>query len=370
LQLPTKTCSVSNHSLGSIPISNYFPIIADWISATVLQRSQQLIFDQNAVIATDIGVIRGENQDRVAALHVPIGIRPFVCFALSDGMGGMRDGGECATTAVAAFFESLINNSGMDGQRKLSLAIRAANDTVYQTWQGKGGATLSAILIESEQSIHIANVGDSRVYALDSDWKTLRRLTIDDNLKEAFGGTDNGLVQFIGIGKSLVPRIEQLPPTVSTLVITSDGAHYFDANTFDRLLVNAAEPLRATERLLALARWLGGPDNASVAAFKVSDVLKSLRSSTRSKLPTMWSGISQLHLDNSRTANNSKVDPTHQSEPQLGTASKQSAAQPPIGTQPRRQTSKRKIKVEKRNDPDTQLEINISSNENDDASDS
>jgi serine/threonine protein phosphatase PrpC len=193
LQLLAKTCSVSNQSLGSSPIPNYFPIIADWMSATVLHRSRQLIFDQKAVIATDIGVIRNENQDRIAALHVPIGTRPFVCFALSDGMGGMKDGGECATTALAAFFESLINNSGMDGQRKLNLATRAANEAVFQTWQGKGGATLSAILIENDQSIHIANVGDSRVYALDSDWRTIRRLTIDDNLKEAFGGSDNGL---------------------------------------------------------------------------------------------------------------------------------------------------------------------------------
>jgi serine/threonine protein phosphatase PrpC len=371
LQLVAKQCSVSNQSHWSRPIPNHFPIIADWISTTVLHRSQQLIFDQKAVIATDLGVIRSENQDRVAVLHVPTGKRPFVCFALSDGMGGMKDGGECATSALAAFFESLIDNSGMDGQRKLHLATRAANDAVFQVWQGKGGATLSAILIETDQSVHIANVGDSRVYALAGDSKTVRRVTVDDNLKEAFGGTDHGLVQFIGIGKSLLPKIEQLPPTVSTLVITSDGAHYFDQHTFDRLLVNAAEPLRVAERLLALARWLGGPDNASVAAFKVSDVLNSLRT-PRSKLPTIWSGVSQLHLDNSRLDESSKIAPSPQPEPQRKSElePQQSPEPSPAATESQRHSSKRKIRLKKKNEPDAQLEINISSDGNDDASDS
>jgi PPM family protein phosphatase len=346
-------------------ISNYLPTINDWIDSTLLQRSQQQILNHKAVLSTDVGLIRKENQDRVAALQVSTGSNPFVCIALSDGMGGMKDGGPCATTTLAAFFDSLIENSKLTGAAKLEVAVRVANDEVFRNWQGKGGATLSAVLIEANQLFHVANVGDSRIYVVDKEWETIRRVTVDDSLKEAFGGEDRRLVQFIGIGNSLLPRIDRVPSSADTFVVTSDGAHYFNQLVFDDLILKAGEPLRAAERLVALARWLGGPDNASVAAFKAIDVVHNL---TNAKAPfaTMWSGISQLHIPISPiifNASNAEPQPTS-THPSIETQ------QTPSAVAQKRSSPKRKIKMTKKSTPDNQLEINISSDENDDASDS
>jgi PPM family protein phosphatase len=275
-------------------------------------------------------------------------------------MGGMKDGGACATVSIAAFFSALISASELEPQRKLHIATNIANETVYRTWQGRGGATLSAVLIEGSQSIFVTNVGDSRVYALDTEWSKLIRLTVDDNLKEAFGGADRGLVQFIGIGKSLIPNVQKVSAGLNSFFVTSDGAHYFDEAIFEKLLLSATEPLRATDRLLALARWLGGPDNASVAAFTVSHLLDKLNRVNRS-LPTVWSGYSQLHLQRAPskvlTADSPPNQPANEQveHPQ---ATKQKTA------------TKRKSKTSKKVAQGDQLEIKISSDEGEDAADS
>jgi serine/threonine protein phosphatase PrpC len=329
------------------------------MDGTVLQRSRQTLFDDKAIIVSDIGLLRTENQDRVAALRVSDGPRPFVCFALSDGMGGMKDGGPCATVTVAAFFSSLIAASELEPQQRLHMSTNVANEAVYKQWQGRGGATLSAILIEDGNSVYVSNVGDSRVYALNAEWTKLTRLTVDDNLKEAFGGADRGLVQFIGIGNSLVPNVQHVPAGFDSFFITSDGTHYFDERIFEQLLLHATEPLRATDRLLALARWLGGPDNASVAALTLSNLLNKLDRESGS-LPTVWSGNSQLHLQRIR-------DRTPSTEPPLSQTANERDR--PNATKQRTAT-KRKIKIAKKTAPESQLEIKISSDEGEDASDS
>jgi hypothetical protein len=52
----------------------------------------------------------------------------------------MRDGGKCATLAVSSFFYALISNRGAETEKRAEAAIAYAN--------GKGDATLSAILVE------------------------------------------------------------------------------------------------------------------------------------------------------------------------------------------------------------------------------
>jgi serine/threonine protein phosphatase PrpC len=345
-----------------------FEPIKEWLTVAAQQRSQQLIFDSKVALSTDVGLKRNENQDRVAALQISSGLhhgRSFVCIAVSDGMGGMLDGGECATSTIAALFASLIRNADQAGLRKLLFATQDANVEVNKVWRGKGGATLSAALVEADGSLHCANVGDSRIYALEQSRTNIRRVTIDDSLKEAFGGQGRELVQFIGIGPALVPRVETLPRELDSLFITSDGAHYFDQVVFRDLILQAADPVRATERIVALARWLGGPDNASVAAFRISDVLSAIKHSKASVMPTMWSGTSQLRIakanfPEAKSPGDATLPPT--------SAETTEAKQPFEGRS--RSTSRRKINLPKKKPQENQLEINISTDENDDAADS
>src|SRR5579871_5639257 len=75
--------------------------VAAWLSRPVPERAQNQCFDLPAILATDIGLKREENQDRVAALRLSAkqSSLPIIAVVVADGMGGMRDGARCATLA-------------------------------------------------------------------------------------------------------------------------------------------------------------------------------------------------------------------------------------------------------------------------------
>ncbi len=164
--------------------------IETWLSRSVPGRAINQCFDLPVILATDIGLQRSENQDRVAALRISAKAssdRPMIVVAVADGMGGMRDGSKCATLAMASFFYALIRYRSYEIERRATSSIKYANDTVFRFAGGKGGATLSAVLLDSELQPFIVHLGDSRIYSFGGGAK-VERLTTDDSLAEAVGG--------------------------------------------------------------------------------------------------------------------------------------------------------------------------------------
>jgi serine/threonine protein phosphatase PrpC len=240
--------------------------VASWLFRPVPDRAQNQCFDFPAILASDIGLQRKENQDRVAALRLSArhGSQPVVAVVVADGMGGMRDGAKCATLAVSSFFYALVRHRHQALEQRAAAAIAHANDAVYAFASGRGGATFSALLFDAGAPPIIINLGDSRIYACGKGVK-VERLTVDDSLEEAVGGHGRELLQFVGMGAGLRPHIRAVPSGVVELALTTDGIHYIDADTLASVLFHAPEPKAAADRLSALARWCGGHDNASVA---------------------------------------------------------------------------------------------------------
>lgn len=223
-------------------------------------------------LGTDIGANRSENQDRVLgfqSFHPTFGPATFVA-ALADGMGGMVDGSECATLALRTFTEEFLQPGHGSLALKLTLSAAKANELVYERYKGRGGSTLSAIALSSDGSAVGLNVGDSRIYS--SSAAGVSALTVDDTLSAAFGGEGQGLLQFIGLGPGLRSHLIEVPTSTHMLFLTSDGVHFPEKRTFAELLGRSPDPKSAAERSLALARWLGSPDNASIIAIVLDDV--------------------------------------------------------------------------------------------------
>ncbi len=85
--------------------------LARWLARSSAKSGINRPEDLNAVLSTDIGLVRAENQDLIAAIRVntPSNVgNPFFAMALLDGMGGMQDGKQCATIALSNLFYSLI----------------------------------------------------------------------------------------------------------------------------------------------------------------------------------------------------------------------------------------------------------------------
>lgn len=235
-----------------------------------------------AALATEVGDVRSENQDRViiARGRDKLG-KPYVIAALADGIGGMREGSECAALTLGCLLSSIAteSQSTVDPRNWLLNGINKANDEVHAWQHGEGGSTLAAVLATSSGAIFWSSVGDSRVYH--ANGSKLTQLSTDDTIAGQLGrGANVGfeqskLIQFIGTGNPLEASVSEIDKSMGgSLFITTDGVHYLDSTPwFAQLIKHASDPGLRVRRLVELSKWCGGQDNASVAMISLGDKL-------------------------------------------------------------------------------------------------
>lgn len=270
-----------------------------WLSRGVADKSSGSTARSSVAIATDIGLVRKENQDRVACMTFSPKANqgfPFFVVALSDGMGGMKNGAQCASRTIATFFSSLVRHKSASLIERMQNAAIDANENVFTYSGGYGGATLTAVLISLDGSAISLNVGDSRIYAESGvERKILDRLTVDDSLEEMVGGHGRDLLQYIGMGEGLKAHVKYVTPDFDKLLLTSDGVHFVHQKAMEDVFINSLDPSQAVSRLSALARWSGGPDNASLAVLSIAKIENLLRESDTESLD-VWDAFSELNL--------------------------------------------------------------------------
>lgn len=252
-----------------------------WLSQNGLDLSINAASGIPVVVGTDKGLVRSENQDRVAVMRVNSTVgsnSPFVVVALVDGMGGMVDGRKCAIHALSAFLNATIRFRHEPPEARLRTAAKIANNFVFEFSKGKGGATLSALLVSNDTRIATLNIGDSRIYATleKSGNEIVSRLTVDDSLEEAVGGNGKELLQFIGMGEGLIPHVDLVPWKANRILITSDGVHFVSNDVLCEILLQSPRELDVAEELLTFARRRGAPDNASLAVLSLPKLRDSI----------------------------------------------------------------------------------------------
>lgn len=201
------------------------------------------------------GLVRKENQDRVAAARWTAGAEVRWALAVADGIGSGKAGGAAACTAVAAFLSAIIGSGGSNPSRELAVAGEHANDAIHRRWRGREGATLS-VLLQTGNGAWLLNVGDSRIYGIKTNEVSL--LTRDDVLAALPGQ----LLQFIGMGKDMTAHVMPIPPGYTQILITSDGVHGYVEPLLPQLVKTAAGDARLlVDRLTRVSLWCGGADN-------------------------------------------------------------------------------------------------------------
>lgn len=265
------------------------PILQQHLIAWFLRRTPQSgvrrVDPLSGAVASDIGMVRSENQDRVALFRSKDKYgRVFVVAALADGIGGMRDGAKCAATTLGCFLGSLAEEASDtdDTCLWLNLAVKHTNLMVHSKFDGNGGSTLAAVILREGGKAFWLNVGDSRIYS--SKGSILSQLSVDDTIAGQLGKSEpanigqSRLIQFIGIGDSLELQIEPLDTvTTEAVLLTSDGIHFIASspNWLGLIVGNASEPGLCVRRLTELSKWCGGPDNASAAIIQVASATKA-----------------------------------------------------------------------------------------------
>jgi len=271
-----------------------------WFSRPTPARGAGNFWDMPVALHTYIGMVRDENQDRVAAMRVNATSstgKPFLVIAIADGMGGLRDGGQCATLALSAFFNTVIQLRHSAPKDRMLMAANAANLSVHEFSGGRGGSTLSAILVSIDDDPIGINIGDSRIYATvpENQETTVIRLTVDDSLKEAVGGDGTELLQFVGMGEGLIPHICQIPNDATRILITSDGIHFVRHESLCDVLLHTRDRSELADRLITLATWSGAPDNASLAISNLPELIQAL-ATDRVTAVEIWDAFSALHI--------------------------------------------------------------------------
>ncbi len=143
-----------------------------------------------------LGAVRQRNEDSCLVFSTGAGghfsLMPFGLYIVADGMGGHTNGHVASKTAsrVAAryileriYLPLLHDDSGLNQtpiQEVLVNAVQAANTAVFQADLDSDSGTTLTIALVMGRRLHVAHVGDSRLYLLDNN--ELRPVTSDHTL--------------------------------------------------------------------------------------------------------------------------------------------------------------------------------------------
>lgn len=127
---------------------------------------------------TDIGMHRKMNQDCFYVSEWPVGNLPNL-FIVADGMGGHNAGEYASRHAVNTMAANAKESCLKQPSDVLKDAIEEANkELLRQATQdasmwGMGTTVVAAVILE--QSLHVANVGDSRLYLVNDKMSQVTR---------------------------------------------------------------------------------------------------------------------------------------------------------------------------------------------------
>ena len=231
-----------------------------------------------AYAATDIGKKRRTNQDYAFASREPVGPLPNL-YMVADGMGGHNAGDFASRCAVETVVESL---SGAVGEpiSALRTAIADANAVVnvignrQEEMRGMGTTLVAAVYLEGK--LHVANVGDSRLYVIGD---TIRQVTRDHSLVEEMirmGGLDpekakdhpdkHVITRAIGIRATVKADFfsEDLADGEKVLLCSDGLSNMLSDSEIYKIVKEAADPEEGARALIQAANQNGGEDNIAV----------------------------------------------------------------------------------------------------------
>lgn len=236
---------------------------------------------------TDIGMRRHMNQDYVFASENAIGKFPNL-FIVADGMGGHRAGDYASRVCVKTVIESVQNSTLKTYIGILEEAIGVANRRLFEDAASnndlKGmGTTLVVAVVLKDNTLYVANVGDSRLYLVDEE--EIRQITEDHSLVEEMvkngeierseakvHPNKNVITRAIGTSKHVVADYfeVQLKPG-DKILLCSDGLSNMLEDREMWYIMNrySNDTARAVEELVKKANINGGKDNISAVLVQV-----------------------------------------------------------------------------------------------------
>ena len=181
---------------------------------------------------------RSENQDSYGAMQTSRGYLVTVC----DGMGGGPGGKTASSIAVNEILTGI--SEGADDETVVNViikAVRRANMAIIEAGNEnpelKGMGSTATVLLISENSAHVAHVGDSRIYQFRGKKKVFRtddHSMVFDLVKQKviteeqarLSAQSNVITRALGMRPDIEVEVHELPfKKGDRFLLCSDGIH-------------------------------------------------------------------------------------------------------------------------------------------------
>lgn len=243
---------------------------------------------------------RSENQDSYGAMQTSRGYLVTVC----DGMGGGPGGKTASSIAVNEILAGI--SEGADDETVVNViikAVRRANMAIIEAGNEnpelKGMGSTATVLLISENSAHVAHVGDSRIYQFRGKKKVFRtddHSMVFDLVKQKviteeqarLSAQSNVITRALGMRPDIEVEVHELPfKKGDRFLLCSDGIHgTMPEREFIKMATKSGSALGAITDDIAtyvdnLGRSGGGDhDNLTLAVVetKVDSKLKASKS--------------------------------------------------------------------------------------------
>lgn len=251
-----------------------------------------LVGDVNAVVVSDLGNIRANNEDTGMFVRLADeGLRRVKGYLLlvADGMGGHL-AGEVASQMAAEIVSREYFQHHESIEKSLLRAFQIANQHIFDesrmhvTFRGMG-TTCTAVVVQNQQ-LYYAHVGDSRAYLfkqgqlirMTEDHTYVQELLRQGEINEQAAATHperNVLTQAMGtkadlridLGRCILP----LDPG-DRLLLCSDGLYEYCREDDLIQILKQGSLLEAAEELVKTAKDRGGHDNITVVVAERTSV--------------------------------------------------------------------------------------------------
>lgn len=271
--------------------------MADYTNSGAVFRSRRTLSEMEIDIwgATDKGLQREGNEDWVYPHSKQEKIPPSPIrleqkgrlLIVADGVGGASAGAEASRWAIRVAVEKYYDLDGASIGEGLRRAIQITNTSLFNyleaTRMHQAGTTMAAAVIYHNK-LHIANVGDSRVYLFRNGQlmqqtvdHTLTQRKIDQRIirpDQADTDPDQSVLTR-SMGATPLINVDFLPPrqlqSGDVVLLCSDGLTDMLSDGDIAQFLSSNSPRRAAQKLIRAANRAGGFDNISVIIAQVSD---------------------------------------------------------------------------------------------------
>ena len=233
---------------------------------------------------TDVGRVRESNQDYVYTSESPVGNLPNL-FIVADGMGGHAAGDFASKYTVEQIVEYIEKAPMTNPIDLIRGAVTKANGSLMA--QARSDASLSGmgttVVIATivGDCMHVANVGDSRLYLLRDE---LTQITRDHSLVQEmvrmgemdaseakFHPDKNIITRAVGAFEELeIDFFEEHVQSGDTILMCTDGlSNMVDDTEIRQIIQTGRDVVEKVQHLVEAANRGGGKDNITVTVIEI-----------------------------------------------------------------------------------------------------